>query len=62
MNRAFLIVIVPAILVAAGYLAVTSYLGLRLNFTRFLVAGGGFFAAVVIVRLYQRRKSRSSGG
>ena len=61
MNRAFLIVLVPAILVAAGYLAVISYLGLRLSFARFLVAGGGFLAAVLIVRLYQRRKARTSG-
>ncbi|MBI3669135.1 MAG: hypothetical protein HY237_05070 [Acidobacteria bacterium] len=62
MNRAFLVILVPAILVAAGYLAVTAYLGLRLSLARFLVAGGGFLAAVVIVRLYQRRKARPSGG
>ncbi len=57
MNRAFLIILVPAILVAAGYWAVTA----RLDLTRFLAAGAGFLAAAGIVYLYRRRKARPRG-
>jgi hypothetical protein len=58
MNRAFLIILVPALLVAAGYWAVTARLGVRLDLTRFIAAGAGFLAAAGIVYLYRRRKAR----
>jgi hypothetical protein len=58
MKRAFLIILAPAILVAAGYCAVTARLGVPLDLTRFITAGAGFFAAVGIVYLYRRRKAR----
>jgi hypothetical protein len=58
MNRAFLIVLVPATLAAAAYVGVTAYLGAGLSVAPFLGAGGGFVAAVVIVHLWRRRKAR----
>ncbi len=58
MNRAFLIILVPAILVAAGYWAVTARLGVQLDLKRFIAAGAGFLAAAGIVYLYRRRKAR----
>ena len=58
MNRAFLIVLVPATLAAAAYLGVTAYLGAGLSVAPFLGAGGGFVAAVVIVHLWRGRKAR----
>ena len=61
MNRAFLIILIPAALVAAMFLAAASYLGVRLNLARFLAAGGGALAAAGIVYLYRRRKVRPSG-
>ncbi len=59
MNRAFLIILVPTVLVAAFYLAATSHLGMPLKLTRLFVAGAGFLTAVVIVYLYRRRKTRA---
>lgn len=58
MNRAFLIVAVPAILIAAAYLAVAAHLGTRLKPAPFLGAGGGFLLAIGLVYLYRRRKAR----
>jgi len=61
MNRAFLIILVPAIAVAAFYVGVTSHLGIPLKLTRLFVAGGGFFTAVVLMYVYRRRKARPRG-
>ncbi|HJY87756.1 MAG TPA: hypothetical protein VKE24_13045 [Candidatus Acidoferrales bacterium] len=60
-NRAFLIIFVPAILVAVGYWAVTARLGVRLELTRLVAAGAGFLAAAGVVYLYRRRKARPRG-
>ena len=60
MNRAFLIILVPAVLVVAMFLAAANILGAQLNLPRFLAAGGGVAAAVGIVYLYRRRKARPS--
>ena len=61
MNRAFLIILVPAIAVAAFYLAATSHLGIPLKLTRLFAAGGGFFTALLLVYVYWRRKARPRG-
>lgn len=58
MNRAFLIIAIPAILVAAGYLLVIRYLGVELDVWRFLIAAIGFVLVVGLVYLYRRRKAR----
>jgi small neutral amino acid transporter SnatA (MarC family) len=60
MNRAFLIIAIPAVLVATAYFLLAAYAGVQLTYFR--IAGGvvGFVAAVYLVRAYQRRhKSRS---
>ena len=62
MNRALLIIAVPAVLVAAVYFGVTAHIGVRLDLVRLLAAGGGFLVAVGVVYLYRRRKARPSGG
>ena len=45
MNRAFLIILVPAILVAVGYVLVFRLLGLSLVYLRFILGGLVFIAA-----------------
>lgn len=60
MNRAFLIILFPAVLVASLYMAAAHYLGVRLNPFRYL--GAGAVILVVIVYLYRRGKARPSGG
>lgn len=58
MNRAFLIIAIPAALVAAAYVAVARQMGVPLQPIRLVEALVGFLAAVVIVQLYLRRRSR----
>ncbi len=62
MNRAFLIIIVPAALAAAAYFGVARHLGVRLDFARLLGAGVGLLGAAGLVYFYRRRKARPSGG
>lgn len=62
MNRAFLIILVPAVLVAATFLAAAALLGVHLKWAPFLVAGGGVLAALALIHLHRRRKARPSGG
>ena len=45
MNRAFLIILVPAVLVAIGYVLVFHLLGLSLTYLRFILGGVVFVAA-----------------
>ena len=45
MNRAFLIILVPAILVAIGYVLVFRLLGLSLVYLPFILGGVVFLAA-----------------
>ena len=45
MNRAFLIILVPAILVAIGYVLVFRFLGLSLSYLRFILGGVAFIGA-----------------
>ena len=46
MNRAFLIILVPAMLVALGYVLVFRFLGLSPTYTPFIFGGVVFLAAV----------------
>lgn len=45
MNRAFLIILIPAVLVALGYVLVFRFLGLSLTYLRFILGGGVVFLA-----------------
>lgn len=62
MNRAFLIALVPAALVAIAYLAAASFLGVQLSTARFVIAVAGFFAVAGAVYWVRRRKARSFRG
>jgi hypothetical protein len=57
MNRAFLIVIVPAVAVGLGYLYLFHWRGLPLEPFRFVGAAIVVGAAVVLVQRHQRRKA-----
>ena len=57
MNRSFLIIILPAIAVALGYIFVLHWLGYELEIFRFVMAGIVAVAAIILVQWYQRRKS-----
>jgi positive regulator of sigma E activity len=61
MNRSFLIIILPAIAVAVGYILVLRWLGYELEPYRFVMAGIVAVAAVILVRLYNRRKGARKG-
>jgi UPF0716 family protein affecting phage T7 exclusion len=58
MNRAFLIILIPAAAVAAGYVFVIRSIGVELTYFRFIMAGLGFLAAIGLVQLYRRRRAR----
>jgi NhaP-type Na+/H+ or K+/H+ antiporter len=55
MNRSFLIILIPAILVATGYVLVIRFIGVQLSYFRFVMAGVGFLALIGMVRLYRKR-------
>ena len=57
MNRAFLIIILPAIAVGIGYILVMRWLGYALEPFRFLVAGLIVVGAILLVHRHQRRKA-----
>lgn len=60
MNRAFLIILVPAILVAIGYVLVFRFLGLSLGYLRFILGGVVFVAAAYW--LWPRKEASSTKG
>jgi ABC-type spermidine/putrescine transport system permease subunit II len=45
MNRALVIILVPAILVALGYVLVFRFLGISTGYLRFILGGAVFLAA-----------------
>jgi ABC-type glycerol-3-phosphate transport system permease component len=61
MNRSFLIIVVPALVVAAGYIVVLRRLGLAPNYLRLSIVLACFLLAVWLVRRHQRRKTRPAG-
>ena len=61
MNLSFFIIVVPAILVAIGYIVVLRWLGYDLQPFRFILAGVIAVAAVLLVQWQQRRKASRRG-
>jgi membrane protein implicated in regulation of membrane protease activity len=59
MNKAFLIIGIPAVLVAAGYILVGAYSGAHLTYYRVFVAAILFLLALYFVKKYQKKKSGS---
>ena len=46
MNRSLFIIMIPALLVAAGYIVVLRYMGLAPGYPRLVMAMGLFFGAI----------------
>ena len=61
MNRSFLIILIPGILVAVGYVVVLHWLGYELEPFRFVMAGVAAVAAILLVLRSQRRKASRRG-
>jgi hypothetical protein len=55
MNRAFFIIMIPALLVAAGYVAVLRYMGIAPGYPRLIVATILFFG---MIYWFSRRSGR----
>lgn len=57
MNGAFYIILVPAVLVALGYILVLRFMGIAPGYPRLIIAGVIFFGALYWL---SRRKPRDS--
>jgi ABC-type spermidine/putrescine transport system permease subunit II len=62
MNKAFIIIAIPAILVATGYFLMAAYYGAHLTYYRIFVAAIIFLLALYVVRKYQKKKAGSKIG
>ncbi|HXN63958.1 MAG TPA: hypothetical protein VN862_01400 [Candidatus Acidoferrales bacterium] len=58
MNRSFLIVLIPAILVGTAYFLLSAYAGVKLAYPRMIGAAVALGVAVYLVHSYTRRKAR----
>jgi ABC-type spermidine/putrescine transport system permease subunit II len=61
MNRAYLLVFIPAILTGAAYIFVFRYIGVPVRPFPLIMGVVGFLAAIALVRAYDRRKRRARG-
>jgi hypothetical protein len=61
MNRAYLLVFIPAILAGAAYIFVFRYVGIPFRPFPLIMAIVGFLAMIALVRAYERRKQRMRG-
>jgi hypothetical protein len=59
-NRAFLIIMIPALLVAAGYIVVLPYMGIAPGYTRLVMAVVVFFGLIYWFSRRSGRKQDSS--
>lgn len=58
MRRAYLLIVIPGIIVGAGYVIVLRYIGVQIHAGPFIGAVAAFIAAILIVRHFQKRGSR----
>jgi positive regulator of sigma E activity len=56
MNRAFLVIIIPAALVITAYFLLAAYAGVQLTYARALGGLAGFGIAIYLVNAYDRRR------
>lgn len=61
MRRAYLLIVIPAVLVGIAYVILLRQIGVQIRPGPFLGTGAVFIAAILIVRRHQRRKSRRHG-
>ena len=62
MRRAYLLIVLPAVIVGIFYFTIFHALGMEIRPAPFVGAAVGIVAAILIVRRYQRRKVRRHGG
>ena len=60
MNRSFLIIMIPALLVAAGYIVVLRYMGIAPGYPRLIVAMVLFFGMIYWLSRRSGRKADSN--
>lgn len=60
MNRALFIIMIPALLVAAGYIVVLRYMGFAPGYPRLLVAATLFFGTIYWLSGRNARKANSN--
>jgi ABC-type spermidine/putrescine transport system permease subunit II len=61
MNRALVIILIPAILVALGYVLVFRFLGVSAGYSRFIL-GGVIFLAAAYWLWPKKASSKAKGG
>jgi ABC-type spermidine/putrescine transport system permease subunit II len=59
-NRSFFIIIVPALLVAAGYIVVLRTMGFAPGYTRLIIAMTLFFGAICWLSRRSKRNANSN--
>ncbi len=57
MNRAFLVIIIPAALVLTAYFLLAAYAGVQLTYARAIGGLTGFGIAIYLVNAYDRRRT-----
>ncbi len=62
MNRSFFIIMIPALLVAAGYVVVLRYMGFAPGYPRLILAMALFFGAIFWLSRRSARGKAGSGG
>jgi hypothetical protein len=62
MNSGFLIILIPAFLVAIGYIAIFRYMGVTPGYGRLAVAMMVFFAGMWWLSRRTRKSSSAAGG
>lgn len=61
MNRSFYIILIPALLVAGGYIVVLRAMGFAPGYPRLIVAMALFFGAIYWLARRAARKTKTSG-
>jgi hypothetical protein len=59
MNRTFFIIMIPALLVAAGYVIVLRYMGFAPGYPRLIIAMALFFGAIYWLSRRNARKTET---
>ncbi len=59
MNRSFLIIMIPALLVAAGYIVVLRYMGIAPGYPRLIIAMSLLFGTIYGLSRRSGRKTNS---
>ncbi len=57
MNRAFLVILIPAALVLTAYFLLAAYAGVQLTYARAIGGLAGFGVAIYLVNAYDRKRT-----